>query len=223
MRTVDERDDDSRGDVHVAREVERVLRDGDVAGLRDRDGVDGDRVAEPPREEHPGQGDDERLDLEVVDHGPHRPAEGGADHEHDHDREQRRPAVLDEQREHERGKGDDCSDGKIDAAGEDDEGHPDRDDEEERVVDEDVEHDLPGREARVANRTDREHGGEQRQRHQDRHVLLRDPRTDAACGAPEPSRTSCRHLHGLVVGRAGRVGQQRRFATQAERLLPECR
>ena len=35
-----------------------------------------------------------------------------------------------------RREGDDGADGQIDAAGEDDEGHPDRDDEQERVVDE---------------------------------------------------------------------------------------
>ena len=73
-----------------------------------------------------------------------------ADHEHDDDRDQRRPAVLDEQREHERRESDDGADREVDPAGEDHECHPDRDDEQERVVDEDVEDDLARGEARVA-------------------------------------------------------------------------
>ncbi len=139
------------------------LRDLGVELVGDADRIDADQVAQAAREEHAGQRDDEGLQPVALDQQAHEGAEGGAHGEHERDHDRRAPAVLLDQRgRHHGGECDHRAHRKIDAAGEDHEGHADGDDDQEGVVDQQVEEDLGREEAVVEHRAQRGDEHEQR-------------------------------------------------------------
>ena len=149
------------------RDQDPGLRQDAHQGMMDGDCVIADEETHSTREPHPGQGSDERLNLEVGDEPAHDRAERHAHQEHEKDDQPAVPSIPQHSGRRHRRQGNHAADRKVDPAGEDHQGHPDGADQEIAVVGQDVEEDLgithPGVEERPEQiRRGRQAGGRQK-------------------------------------------------------------
>jgi hypothetical protein len=147
---------------------QREVRHGGVDRRGDRHRFRREQEACATGQEHAGQRDDERWQIEDMDHGAHRRAKGRREREDRNKGDKRRHApALDRERDEDSGEADHRADGKVDAAGDDHEGHADRDDAEKGVIGEEIADHAGGGDVGKLHGAEREARDEHDRRDQD--------------------------------------------------------